>query len=244
MIYCFDLDNTICATPSSKKYEESVPYRPVINKINRLKTRGFYIKIFTARGSGSGIDWSELTEKQLKTWGVDYDELILGKPSFDIFIDDKARSAYNWRRKNDLSITGLVASTFDLLHAGHCLFLKEAKSVCDFLYVALQTDPNVDDHKDRPLQEPKNSPIQSLEERRIQLEAVSYVDEIIEYTTEEHLRSICKRIKPNIRILGSDYQGKHATGQEYSDGVIYHQRDHGWSTSELRSRVNKGLNGS
>ena len=51
MIYCFDLDNTICATPSSKKYEESVPYRPVINKINRLKTRGFYIKIFTARGS-------------------------------------------------------------------------------------------------------------------------------------------------------------------------------------------------
>ena len=35
-IVCFDLDNTICATPSSKNYEESVPYRPVINKINRF----------------------------------------------------------------------------------------------------------------------------------------------------------------------------------------------------------------
>ena len=71
MIYCFDLDNTICATPSSKNYEESVPYRSVINKINRFKTRGFYIKIFTARGSGSGIDWSQgLTDNclEVETW--------------------------------------------------------------------------------------------------------------------------------------------------------------------------------
>ncbi|HAI19079.1 MAG TPA: glycerol-3-phosphate cytidylyltransferase [Xanthomarina gelatinilytica] len=139
-------------------------------------------------------------------------------------------------------MTGLVASTFDLLHAGHCLFLKEAKSVCDFLYVALQTDPTVDDYKDRPLQKPKNNPIQSLKERKIQLEAVSYVDEIIEYTTEQDLNSICKRIKPNIRVLGSDYRGKHATGQEYSDGVIYHHRNHDWSTSELRERVTASNN--
>jgi len=244
MIYCFDLDNTICATAQSKKYEESVPYWPVINYINNLKSQGHYIKIFTARGSSSGVDWYELTELQLYKWGVDYDELILGKPSFDIFIDDKAENSYNWRKQNDLCITGLVASTFDLLHAGHCLFLKEAKSVCDFLYVALQTNPTIDNYKDRPLQKPKNVPIQSLKERRIQLESTSYVDEIIEYTTEKDLKSICKKIRPNVRILGSDYRGKHATGQHYSDGVIYHERNHNWSTSELRKRINGGLNGS
>jgi len=242
MIYCFDLDNTICATPSSKNYEESVPYQPVIKKINNLKSRGFHIKIFTARGSGSGIDWRGLTESQLKKWGLDYDELILGKPSFDVFIDDKARNAYNWRKKNNIQITGLVASAFDLLHAGHCLFLKEAKSVCDHLSVALQIDPTIDDYKDRPLKQPKNKPIQSLEERRIQLQAISYVDNIIEYETENDLQKICQELKPTIRILGSDYKDKYATGQEFSDGIIYHSRDHDWSTSELRDRVTVSKN--
>jgi len=236
MIYCFDLDNTICATPFSKNYEGSVPYQVVIDKISSLK-EDHYIKIFTARGSGSGIDWREFTEAQLKKWGAPYDELILGKPSFDIFIDDKAENSYVWRKNNNCAITGLVASTFDLLHAGHCLFLKEAKGVCDFLYVALQTDPTIDNYKDRPLKEPKNKPIQSLKERRIQLEAVSYVDEIIEYNTENDLQKICKDLKPSIRILGSDYKDKYATGQEFSDGIIYHSRDHKWSTSELRERV-------
>lgn len=237
MIYCFDLDNTICATAQSKKYEESVPYWSVVNHINNLKREGHYIKIFTARGSGSGIDWRELTESQLYKWGVHYDELILGKPSFDIFVDDKARNAYKWRKKNHAEITGLVASTFDLLHAGHCLFLKEAKMVCDYLYAALQTDPTIDNHKDRPLKKPKNKPVQSVDERRIQLESIKYIDKIILYDTEENLHRICQQVKPHIRILGSDYRGKKATGQEFSDGVVYHERDHDWSTTELRKRI-------
>jgi len=238
MIYCFDLDNTICATSSSKNYEESVPYRPVINKINSLKSEGSYIKIFTARGSGSGIDWSELTKKQLKSWGVNYNELILGKPSFDIFVDDKSVNAYSWRQDNNCKITGFVAGAFDLLHAGHCLFLKEAKSVCDILYVGLQTDPTIDDYLNRPLQKPKNKPIQSLAERKIQLESISYIDKILLYDTEKDLYDLLKNIKPHIRVLGSDYKGKIATGQEFSYGIIYHERNHHWSSSELRSRLN------
>ena len=237
MIYVFDLDNTLCATSSSKNYSESIPFLNAIKQVNNLKKEGHYIKIFTARGSGSGIDWRDLTKQQLLDWGVEYDELILGKPSYDICIDDKSTSAHDWRVKNSCSITGFVAGAFDLLHAGHCLFLKEAKSVCDYLFAALQTDPTIDDHKDRPLQQPKNKPVQSVEERKIQLEALSYVDQIVEYNTEEDLYEICRKLNPHIRVLGSDYKGKHATGQEFSNGVIYHTRDHSWSSSSIRKRI-------
>ena len=72
---------------------------------------------------------------------------------------------------------GFTCSCFDLLHAGHILMLKDAKEQCDYLIVGLQTDPTLD----RP---EKNKPIQSLEERKIQLEAVKYVDEVRIYSTE------------------------------------------------------------
>jgi len=238
MIYCFDLDNTICATPASKKYAEAVPYRSVIEHINLLYKEGHTIKIFTARGSGSGKDWHALTVEQLSHWGVKYNELIdTGKPSYDLFVDDKAANAYQWRKERNLLVTGIVAGAFDLLHTGHCLYIKEAKSVCDYLYVALQSDPTLDAPDDRPLQRAKNKPIQSLHERRIQLEALRDVDEILEYNTEQDLYTLLNTLKPNIRILGSDYKGKHATGQELSDGVIYHSRDHSWSSSSLRQQI-------
>ena len=62
---------------------------------------------------------------------------------------------------------GFTCSCFDLLHAGHLIMLKDAKAQCDKLIVGLQTDPSID-RKD------KNKPIQSLEERMIQLGAVKY----------------------------------------------------------------------
>jgi len=237
--YCFDLDNTLCATPSSKKYEEAIPFKHVISYVNQLYNNGNYIKIFTARGSGSGIDWHEVTTSQLDKWKVKHHELIdKGKPHYDIFIDDKAENAYRWRKNTNLTVTGFVAGAFDLLHAGHCLFLKEAKLVCDYLYVALQVDPSTESSGNRPLKKPKNSPVQSLEERKIQLESMSYVDEILIYETESDLFNILKETRPNVRILGSDYKNTKATGQQFSDGVIYHNRNHPWSSSELRTRIN------
>ena len=95
--------------------------------------------------------------------------------------------------------------------------LKDAKQQCDKLIVGLQTDPTLD----RP---EKNKPIQSYGERYIQLEAVKYVDEIIKYKTEEELYQLLKLMRPNIRILGSDYQdgrysGAGQTGLQLS-GII------------------------
>ena len=101
---------------------------------------------------------------------------------------------------------GFVASCFDLLHAGHCLMLKDAKRQCDHLVAGLQVDPSVD----RPN---KNKPILSLEERRILLQSNRYVDEIIEYSTEEELTDILENLLPDVattegRLLLVDYTAK------------------------------------
>jgi len=233
MKYCFDLDETICATPSSRKYDDAVPYIRVIQKINELYNQGNEITIFTARGSTSGIDYRELITTQLSDWGVKFHKLIdKGKPSYDIFVDDKAMGASVWREKEGIKIIGFVASCFDMVHAGHCLYLQEARSVCDYLIAALQEDPTID----RPH---KNKPIQSLKERDIQLRSNRYVDEIITYKTEKDLEEVLQKIQPDIRIVGSDAKGSSITGQQYCKNIYYHNRDHNFSSTELRERINR-----
>ena len=126
---------------------------------------------------------------------------------------------------------GFTCSTFDLLHAGHILMLKESAEVCDFLIVGLQTDPTID----RPLT--KNTPIQTLEERKIQLEAVRYIDDIYVYDTEDSLIDLLKLVKPDIRILGSDYEGKPFTGDFLNIPIYFHERKHDYSTTNLRKMI-------
>ena len=130
--------------------------------------------------------------------------------------------------------TGFVASCFDLLHAGHCLMLQDAKEQCDYLVVALQVDPSVD----RP---EKNKPIQSIFERQLQITACRFVDEVVVYNTEDDVLDILKTLPINVRIIGSDYLKKDFTGKKYcvdnKIDIVYNSRDHSFSTSGLRDRV-------
>ena len=129
---------------------------------------------------------------------------------------------------------GIVASSFDLLHAGHIMMLREAKSKCDHLIAAIQTDPTVD----RP---EKNTPVQTIVERYIQLSAVKYVDEIIVYTTEQDLEDILEMYPIDIRVLGEEYRDKDFTGREICKRrgiqLYFNKRDHRFSSSDLRKRV-------
>jgi mannose-6-phosphate isomerase-like protein (cupin superfamily) len=84
-----DLDNTLCIT-QDKDYINSKPILERIEYVNNLKEQGNIITIWTARGSVSKIDYTELTKEQLKLWNVQYDKLLLGKPHYDIYLDDKS----------------------------------------------------------------------------------------------------------------------------------------------------------
>jgi glycerol-3-phosphate cytidylyltransferase len=130
----------------------------------------------------------------------------------------------------DLKI-GCTFSCWDLLHAGHNIFLKDCKDRCDILCVGLQTDPTID----RP---EKNKPIQCLEEREIQIQSCRYVDYYFIYSTEASLYKSIVELKPNIRFLGNDYVGKKYTGDDLNIAIHYHARtDHNYSTSNLRKIV-------
>lgn len=85
-----DIDGTIC--DSSDGYANAKPIWEYIKKINNLYDEGHTIIYWTARGKSTGLDWSELTRKQLKEWGCRFTELDdKTKPSWDLLIDDKTK---------------------------------------------------------------------------------------------------------------------------------------------------------
>jgi|TARA_A200000159_G_scaffold147922_1_gene155318 glycerol-3-phosphate cytidylyltransferase len=130
--------------------------------------------------------------------------------------------------------TGITASTFDLLHAGHVQMLREAKDQCEYLICALQIDPSLDRAE-------KNPPVQTVVERFIQLSAISYVDEVIPYATEKDLEDILNMYDIDVRIIGEEYKKKTFTGRAICSKrgieIYYNKRDHRFSSSDLRKRV-------
>tara|TARA_Y100000816_G_C25540305_1_gene293191 strand:- start:123 stop:428 length:306 start_codon:yes stop_codon:yes gene_type:complete len=86
-----DIDETICSNDRKRNYSNAKPIYENIKKVNALYDKGNEITYWSARGSGTGIDWYEVTKNQFKKWGVRYHFLILGeKPIYDLLIDDKA----------------------------------------------------------------------------------------------------------------------------------------------------------
>ena len=130
--------------------------------------------------------------------------------------------------------TGITFSAFDLLHAGHIKMLEEAKELCDYLIVGLQTDPTLD----RP---EKNKPSQSVVERYIQLKGCRFVDEIVPYATEQDLEDILRSFPIDVRIVGEEYAEKSFTGRDYCEqkGIVLHfnRRQHRFSSSGLRKII-------
>lgn len=95
---CFDIDNVICKTNTKRNYSESIPIKKNIKIINEAYSNGYNIVLYTARYMGRykgnitkvKKHIKPLTLKQLKIWGVQYHKIYFGKPSFDLFIDDKS----------------------------------------------------------------------------------------------------------------------------------------------------------
>jgi 3-deoxy-manno-octulosonate cytidylyltransferase (CMP-KDO synthetase) len=102
---CFDLDGTLCSNTFGE-YERAEPFAWAIERLNRLADAGHRVVIHTARGTATGLDWSELTREQLQLWGVVYHELRFGKPSADVYVDDRAVRTDDWERGHVLPLPG------------------------------------------------------------------------------------------------------------------------------------------
>lgn len=129
---------------------------------------------------------------------------------------------------------GIFAGSFDLCHAGHILAFKEARGNCEYLTVAIQSNP----HADRP---EKNTPIMGINERKIILQGIRYIDEIVEYDTETDLMALVEKTHPDIYFMGEDWKGKDSWHEplmkKLGIRIHYLKRDHTYSSSELRRRI-------
>jgi histidinol phosphatase-like enzyme len=91
-----DIDETICRRETSidfgttHDYTKAEPILENIEKVNKLYDEGNTIVYWTARGSRKQKDWTELTRRQLDSWGAKYHELRTDKPFYDLFIEDKS----------------------------------------------------------------------------------------------------------------------------------------------------------
>jgi hypothetical protein len=106
--FCFDIDGVVATHVTTHREltrvdggkVESLDYalaRPIqsnIDRVNALYDMGHEIVFFTARGYETHVSWRQVTEEQLKAWGVKYHKLIMGKVSADWYVDDKMATLF------------------------------------------------------------------------------------------------------------------------------------------------------
>lgn len=118
----------------------------------------------------------------------------------------------------------IVNGTFDILHVGHLKLLEYAKSLGDHLTVAIDTDERIKSKKGM------SRPINNEYERKLMLEFLKPVDEVVIFGTDQELIDIIKQ--NDIMVKGSDYKGKSVIGETHCKQVIYYDRIEQYSTTK------------
>ena len=132
--------------------------------------------------------------------------------------------------------TGFIASTFDIMHPGYILMLKECKRYCDYLIVA------VNEYKTKTKQpdgREKNEPIWTPQERFLMVESNRYVDEVFLYDGEPALYKYLSEneVRIDVRILGEDHKDKPFTGDDLDIDITFNSRNHNYSTTNTIAKI-------
>ena len=119
-----------------------------------------------------------------------------------------------------------VNGTFDLLHPGHVSLLNWAKTLGDYVIVGIDTDDRVKEKKG------STRPIYNQEDRGIMLVALSSVDEVRYFDSDESLENLIKDVKPDIMVVGSDWKGKSVIGSYWAAELKFYDRIEKYATSK------------
>lgn len=120
-----------------------------------------------------------------------------------------------------------VNGTFDILHTGHLKLLNYAKSLGDYVIVAIDTDERVKEKKGL------SRPINNLKNRQLMLLNLKSVDEVFSFGSDEELKNLIKSIKPDIIIVGSDWKNKTVIGSCHASQLIFFNRLDEYSTTKI-----------
>ena len=127
-----------------------------------------------------------------------------------------------------------VNGSFDIIHTGHLDLLNYAKSLGDFLLVAIDSDKRISEKKgeDRPFNSESN--------RKMLMENLKAVDQVRSFDSDNELINIIKLYEPDIMIVGSDWKGKPIIGSQYAKQLVYYERVIDESTTKtIESYINR-----
>jgi glycerol-3-phosphate cytidylyltransferase len=134
-------------------------------------------------------------------------------------------------------VRGFACGVFDLYHPGHVLMLQECSQHCDHLTIAINRALAFDEG----INPGKRAPFFSPEERKLVLQSVRHVDEVIYYDGEEALTQLMEQGNFQVRFLGDDYRGRPITAPHAIAHIHYIDRSHGYSTSGIVERITTRL---
>lgn len=118
-----------------------------------------------------------------------------------------------------------VNGCFDVLHPGHIQLFEYAKSLGDYLIVAIDSDEKVSQMKG------KSRPIFCQEDRSKVLQSIRHIDVVHIFNSKEELEDLIKTINPDIMVVGSDWKGKEVVGENYAKAVRFFDRVGEYSTT-------------
>lgn len=116
--------------------------------------------------------------------------------------------------------------TFDVIHLGHLQIINYAKSLGDYLLIAIDTDRRVKELKG------ESRPINSYNERKVLLENLKAVDEVQPFDSESDLISILIKYKPDIIVKGGDHRHTSKLAKQYCDEVVFYDRFGDYSSTK------------
>tara|TARA_R100000657_G_C4684608_1_gene138191 strand:+ start:5378 stop:5776 length:399 start_codon:yes stop_codon:yes gene_type:complete len=116
---------------------------------------------------------------------------------------------------------------FDILHRGHIELFKYAKSLGNYLIVGIDEDERVRKSKGN------NRPINTVEDRKIVLESIKYIDEVVTFSKDTELEKCILDSDASIMVIGSDYEGKRVIGSQYVEDIKFFNRLNKFSTTKI-----------
>jgi rfaE bifunctional protein nucleotidyltransferase chain/domain len=124
-----------------------------------------------------------------------------------------------------------VNGTFDIVHRGHIELLNYAKSLGDYLIVAIDSDERVKKLKGM------KRPINKLEDRLFHLVNLKSVDEVASFNTDEELIDIVQ--KCDIIVKGDDYKDRDFVEKNHCKEIVYYERTEHSTTKTIQYIIDR-----
>jgi D-beta-D-heptose 7-phosphate kinase/D-beta-D-heptose 1-phosphate adenosyltransferase len=131
--------------------------------------------------------------------------------------------------------TIFVNGCFDIIHRGHLELFTYAKSLGHKLIVGVDSDEKV--RRDKGI----DRPINCLLDRMFVLTSLRDIDEVLSFETRDGLIELVREIKPDVMVVGSDWEGEPIVGSEYARQVKYFNRIDAYSSTDIIDKIRKIL---